>query len=389
MRFDGSLFWHPGVPTPWDKQVEENREYAKLMEHVGFTTAWSCEHHLWHDRRFACTPNSVLTCLDIASHTKHLRVGQSPVSIPDRHPLLVAEDIAILDNMTKGRVEFGVARGLDSRWGAQYHPAADRSNDAQNRALFQECLDIIIKAWTEEVFTYKGEFYTFPVPGWKETDPVVKLEAPYYSPDGELIAINVLPKPYQKPHPPVWLMVSSNASWAFSGAKGHGAIGSARSLEGIREAFTVYKEAANSQGHDVGLGENISCQFMVYCAKTMEEAITDASGGLNWMFGPESVGQWAQRAALLEKGANPDNDDLNSDWSDFLMKHKIALIGTPDFISEHLQRLQEEVNFRHFQLFPSIPFLTFRQAMSSLELFAAKVMPLFRESEKEEAVAAS
>lgn len=378
MRFDGSLFWHPGVPTPWDKQVEENREYAKLMEHLGFTTAWSCEHHLWHDNYFACTPNSILTSLDIASHTKHLRVGQSPVSIPDRHPLMVAEDIAILDNMTKGRVDFGVARGVNARWGAQYHPAADRRNDAQNRALFQECLDIILKAWTEETFSYKGEFYTFPVPGWKETDPVVKLEPPYYSPDGELIAINVLPKPYQKPHPPVWVMVSSNASWAFCGAKGLGAIGIARSLEGNREAFTAYKEASNAQGRNVALGENVSCQFMIYCAKTMEEAVRDASGGLNWFFGHESDRQWGQRSALLEKNAQPDNDDLNSDWSDFLIKHNIALVGTPDSISEHLQRLQEEVNFQHLQLFPSIPFLTFKQAMSSLELFGTQVLPRFQ-----------
>ena len=80
----------------------------------------------------------------------------------------------------------------------------------------------------------------------------------------------------------------------------------------------------------------------------------------------------------MEKNAQPDNDDLNSDWSDFLIKHNIALVGTPDSISEHLQRLQEELNLQHLQLFPSIPFLTFKQAMSSLELFGTQVVPRFQ-----------
>ena len=79
-------------------------------------------------------------------------MGQSPTSICDWHPIRVAEDIATLDHMTKGRVEFGIGRGFNSRWGAQLNPEADRRDNEKNYALFTESLDIIIKAWTEDAF---------------------------------------------------------------------------------------------------------------------------------------------------------------------------------------------------------------------------------------------
>ena len=105
---------------------------------------------------------------DIALHTKTLKVGQSPTSICDWHPIRVAEDIATLDHMTLGRAEFGIGRGFNSRWGAQLNPEADRRNNEKNYALFTESLDIIIKAWTEEAFSHKGRFYTIPYrAGWR------------------------------------------------------------------------------------------------------------------------------------------------------------------------------------------------------------------------------
>ena len=87
------------------------------------------------------------------------------------------------------------------------------------------------------------------------------------------------------------------------------------------------------------------------------------------------------RPRLLDGQGQPaqvDDEDMNLEWADLLMKYNIALIGTPDSISEHLQRLQEEIGFQHLQMFPSIPFLTFEQAMSSLELIGTHVVPRFQ-----------
>ena len=122
MRFDSSIFWHTKQVIPWHIQVDEYREYGRALEALGFTTAWVAEHHLWHDGFFSTATNPIMTGLDIALHTKRLKVGQSPTSICDWHPIRVAEDIATLDHMTLGRAEFGIGRGFNSRWGAQLNP---------------------------------------------------------------------------------------------------------------------------------------------------------------------------------------------------------------------------------------------------------------------------
>ena len=105
-----------------------------------------------------------------------IRVGQAPVVLADWHPLRGAEDVALLDNMTQGRVDFGAGHGTNERTCIQFNINADKRDNKRNSALFQECLDIVIKAWTEDPFRHVGEFYQFPVPGWKETN---KMFAPF------------------------------------------------------------------------------------------------------------------------------------------------------------------------------------------------------------------
>ena len=73
-----------------------------------------------------------------------------------------------------------------------------------------------------------------------------------------------------------------------------------------------------------------------------------------------------------------DDDDLNCDWFDFLWGHDVIIVGTPDYIAERLDRLQREISFQHFQIFPSIPEITFKQYMDCLELFGTDVMPRFQ-----------
>ena len=387
MRFDSSIYWHTGEVIPWHKQVQEYREFTIALEDLGFTTAWVAEHHLAHDGYFSTATNPILTGADIAFHTKTLRVGQSPTSICDWNPIRVAEDIATLDHMTLGRVEFGVGRGINGRWGAQLNPLADRRNVEQNYALFTETMDIIIKAWTQEAFSHKGRFYTYPTPGWMEKDPNVKLAPPHYAPDGELVAISVLPKPYQKPHPPIWQMVMSNRSWESAGARGFNCMGSGRSLEGVRDGFTAYKNAANAGGSNVALGENVSIQFMTFCAKTMEEAFAIARPGINALYSHLEYGIGRIRQGLLGSNESLDDEDINCDWFDFLWKHNIIIVGTPDHISEHLDRLQREINFQHFQIFPSIPLISYQQYIQCIELFGTEVIPRFqKKADAKEAV---
>jgi len=378
MRFDSSLFWHHWGRIPWQQQIEENRIYVRALEQLGFKAAWVCEHHFFHDGNFACTPNPILTNADLASHTTTLRLGQSPVSVPVWHPLRVAEDIALLDHMTGGRVEFGVGRGFNNRWCSQLHKDADMRNEDRAFALFCECVDIILKAWTQDPFSYEGEFYRFPEPGWKEVDPNVAIEAPYYSSDGEYVGISVLPKPFQEPHPPLYQMVTSSPrSIEFAASRGAAIMCSSRPVAAMRPDWLTYAEHASRQrGRQVGLGEFASIQFGTYVAKTREQAYKVARDGYNFAMNGIPVRRDKLRQAMLGAGALTDADLAGDDF-DFAIRHNMLMVGTPEDVAEKIQLYRDGLNLSHYQLFPSIPHLTFEQAMESLELFGTQVMPQF------------
>ena len=188
MRFDICPFFKPGENIPWTETIRMMREQTRLAEEAGFTTAWFTEHHFAHNGYLNAPPNPILVSADIAAHCKKIRVGQAPVVLPDWHPLRVAEDIALLDNMTDGRVDFGAAKGVNERACIQLNPEADKRDDKKVYSMFRECLDIIVKAWTEDPFSYEGEFYQFPVSGWKETNRMFfPLDQRYFNAENEYV----------------------------------------------------------------------------------------------------------------------------------------------------------------------------------------------------------
>src|SRR5688572_12041377 len=112
MRFDGNVYYHILEPYPVDVMADEWRETAMFLDQTGYTSVWLGEHHFWGGPEpTAATTNPVLVGCDLAAHTKRLRVAQSACVLPDYHPIRLAEDLAMLDNMTKGRLDVGIARG--------------------------------------------------------------------------------------------------------------------------------------------------------------------------------------------------------------------------------------------------------------------------------------
>ena len=225
MRFDLIANFSPGETIPWPRTLEMILEQCSLAEGAGFTTAWFTEHHFAHNGYMNAPPNPVQMCTHVAAHCKKLRVGTAPIILPDWHPLRVAEDVAMLDNMTLGRVDFGVAKGINERSTIQFSLDADRRDNSVVMRLYQESLEVILKAWTNDAFTHKGEFYQFPVPGWKETNRFFEpLDPRYHGPDGEYKAMYVHPRPYQDRHPPVWLMSNAPPTFKLAGEKEWGVI---------------------------------------------------------------------------------------------------------------------------------------------------------------------
>ena len=199
-----------GEATTSEDFIDNLRQQTILAEELGFEAMWLGEHH-FGPYEVGDLPNPILLGADLAARTSRIRIGQMANIAPWWHPIRLAEDLAILDNMSGGRVEVGFGRGIWPYEGPQFHPNADPRKDRENRELFQETLEIVRKIWTNEYFSHQGENYSFPVddtvfshpkypsnPAWQDGDRVTKLR--------------VTPKPYQKPHPPLWMTVSTDRS---------------------------------------------------------------------------------------------------------------------------------------------------------------------------------
>ena len=192
------MFRDPGLSTPYDQLVREMREYVLLMEELGFDYLWLGEHHLGLEG-FGNSPTHSWSppTWPVERRTCAWLCMPSPDPMA---PLRLAEDVATLDHLTEGRIEIGFGRGPWPRDTVPYHPNADPRDEPKSRQLMRENIEILVKAWTQDVFSHNGENWTFPPPG-------VPWNTPYAPPDpratenGIITKLAVFPKPYQKPSP--------------------------------------------------------------------------------------------------------------------------------------------------------------------------------------------
>ena len=183
MRFDTTLYYHVGDDYSWQLLFEEMRETVELVDQLGYTGVWLAEHHFAWDGWYRSGSNPLMLGAEVARWSDRLRIGQCGLVLPDWHPIRLAEDIAFLDNMTKGRVDIGIAPGINSRACTQFHIAADRKDRETNRRLYEESAQVLIKVLENESFEHQGEFWKFPATDWKETNPH-GLDSRFHGPDG-------------------------------------------------------------------------------------------------------------------------------------------------------------------------------------------------------------
>jgi alkanesulfonate monooxygenase SsuD/methylene tetrahydromethanopterin reductase-like flavin-dependent oxidoreductase (luciferase family) len=373
VRFDSGLLIHSGEVEGYP-QLHEWVETAQFLESAGFTGLWCAEHHFFWDGWTHPTPtNPLLFDAFIASRTTRIRLGQCGVCLPDWHPLHVAEDVAMLDHMTEGRVDFGFIRGLNNRTAGNFNPDADRRDQDRNRALFWETFEIVRKALAGGPFSHRGEFYTLPVPGWFEANGDGRLDPRYYSPEGELIALEVNPRPHQQPLP-MWLMADSLSTTVEGAERGLGVISWGQSFERTREAMAAYREALEE-----GVEPRLAVMRPVFVASSRQAAVRVMRPAINTLM-ENIVGKtpsWNSRKAFLATDEQFTEADLALDWFDFLNDRGWCLVGTPTEVTDRLRRFEEELDCHHIVNYWAIPLIRFEQMMESQKLFAERVMPQF------------
>ncbi len=219
MRF-GLFFQAPEAPgQTHGERYAEMFELIALAESLGFDVAWLAEIHF--GGAFSLLSNPLMVVPAIAQRTRRIRIGTAVTLLPLHHPLSCAEQAATADLLSGGRLEFGVGRGSIP---TQFH--GFRVPVAENRARFDEALEIIRLAWTQARFSYSGTFY-------------------------QVEDLAVVPRPLQRPHPPIRVAVHTLESFAHIGDLGLPIYSGTTTtpLPQLRECMALYREHLEVGGH--------------------------------------------------------------------------------------------------------------------------------------------
>ena len=360
-----------GEATNAAEMLDNLRQQTVLAEELGFEVMWLGEHH-FGPYGIGDLPNPILLGADLAARTSRIRIGQMANIAPWWHPIRLAEDLAILDNLTEGRIEVGFGRGIWPYEGPQFHANADPRKDAENRELFRETIEVVRKIWSDEYFSHQGENYSFPADNTVFSHPSYPPDPAWQ--DGERVTrLRVTPRPYQKPHPPLWMTVSTDRSVTTAAELGLKACYWQPPPLRIRQRMELYAETRSKlEGRPFSLGEDQAVMRSTYVASSMEDARRDAEAGImsSFIFNDPFRG----RQVFTNPGEEL-SDDVRLDW-DFL-EPRTLLVGSPDHVAEKIQELREVCSLECLLVEFAHGGIPQRKILRNLENFATRVMPRF------------
>jgi len=326
-------------------------ELADMAETWGMDCVWLGEIHFTPTRSVISA--SLLVASSIATRTERLRIGTAVQVLPLNHPLRIAEEIATIDQISKGRFEFGVGRSGVVRsydiYGVAY---------AESQARFHEELSIIRQAWKGEPFSHEGQFYRFQ-------------------------NTTVSPRPYQVPHPPIRMATTSHETFAVAGKLGLPIFVGLRAtdMDDLKVSLKSYRQAWSEAGHTGTPSAYV--RIPVYAAKTERAAVEEPRESIAAFFERQSA---LARSAVGRAGTGPTEQRsfqaermATLSYEDVLAK-KVAF-GTPDQLIERLNTLRDELGIDGILLEPnSGGLIPPEKERESLRLFTHEVIPAFRRS---------
>ena len=360
---------------PFNQLLEEAREISVFCDENNWDSIWFTEHHFNHEGMESCT-NPLMMGTDVAARTKKIKIGQACNVITFHNPIRLAEDIAFLDQLSEGRVEVGIGRGVYGREAINMNKEADLKDQAKNFRLFEETLSIMKKAWTEKFFNHKGEFYTYPAPNFKWQHDMSPPSEEFLDIDtNEVKKISIVPKPFQKPHPAIWQVVDSPSSIKWAAANGINTIMWIPTVKALKKRFLLYKEAkSKAENREVPLGEGICLVRDMFIADTMEEAEKLAGEHIvNYM---RWVCHWRGLGNHMDPGEILPETDHKLDLLNYDFLHKRNLLfGTPEYVVNKINELKSELNLQNLQVWSNFPGIDHEACMRSIKLFTNEVMP--------------
>ena len=357
-----------GTPTearryPNERLVEAidyATQLARTMDDLGYYAMWTAEHHFQHEG-YECLPNLILLSTWLASQTRSLKFGCAFNIVPMWHPLRLAEDFAMADILTKGRVIFGVGRGYHSRevetFGA---PVID--NEA-NRELFEEQMEVIFKAFNEESFSHQGKHYTIPA------------QVPYRGYD--LREITLVPRPIHRPVE-IWQPIASGRTIEYIASKGIKAMVALTGEKLVDQLVHSYRDLAAKHGRRLKLGEDMALGVGFYMADTQEEAIRRIRPShderYKW-FAPFGFVRYTDEEG---RSWGTPGAPARLPYIEDGVAQKAWICGPPERFIEFLEETQEKYPGLEQIVLHWPEGLPWREYKEQIEIFAREVMPHFR-----------
>ena len=384
-----SLQYEMQRPTRDDNRViEETLEQCILADEVGFENLWFVEHHFLTS--FSASPCPEVFYGALSRLTKRIRLGFGVVILPYHHPVRVAERVAFLDHLTQGRVDFGTGRS------GPYEQTGMGIDPRDTRDMWEESLSMIPKIWESDMFEWEGRFWNVP-------------------------PRQVLPKPYQKPHPPIWVAALQPATYQLAAEKGIGVLSFGSSAPDLlKPHIQAYRERIrDAKPVGAAVNDQWANSTVGYCGEDNKEAQELATQSIKRFLGPDKPYVQDQKdvySRLVENwGGVPEHlrgnfkslggvelDDTGDPESyakgygyetidqrvweqmdaDTLCDRGVLIAGDPESCIKAL-KLHEEAGCDQMMILIQSETIPHEKVMKSIEMFGKYVIPEFNKSEKE------
>jgi len=347
---------------------------AVRMDELGFDTFWAAEHHFQREG-YECIPNLLMMYVHLAHLTKNLKFGCGFNVNPMWHPLRLAEDYATADILTKGRVIFGVGRGYHSREVDTFGVPSTLTDNDTNREIFEEQVEIIMKAFNEESFSHEGKHYKLPP------------EVPYRG--YTLKELTLVPRPLNLPVQTYQPLVSaSQHAMDFMAKHGiKGIIGGGAATGGAADnVVKQWQETLAKHGRETELGSDLIIGIATFIDDTEEQAINAATKYFEEnmkMFAPLGFvrGLSDEQITLLGRGSEARLAGLPTMQD--AVKSGAWVVGPPERVTERLMELQDRYpGLEEINVGASVMSTEQTVILDQLDLFGKEVLPTFKNQAK-------
>jgi alkanesulfonate monooxygenase SsuD/methylene tetrahydromethanopterin reductase-like flavin-dependent oxidoreductase (luciferase family) len=342
-------------PSPEEDsiRIDEQLELVVKAEALGFEDVWLTEHYFTGESVY----NDALTfAAALAMKTSRIRIGFAVVQMPFHHPVRLAVQLALLDNLSKGRIEVGVGRGTVYN---EYEFVGHGLRSEDSRERMEEAVDVLQKAWTGDAFTYDGKYFSGHIPALR-------------------------PRPYRSGPPPLWRSVISPGSFSECGRLGLPILTARLPVERIKERWALYAQGLDEGGHS----DETKAQLLrrsalwrnVYVAKSDGQAKEELTALL--------LGT-REHMMHVRDTLNPADFEIQpavlNDWTDPAVDHATAIefvlrtgsiFGSSATVRKQVAELREAGVF-HLLCQTGFGAMTYDQNLASMERFAHEVMPEF------------